>query len=153
MCIVTGKYSYLGLYDISVLGSTNKKVVTQAHSEGELPAALAGLEMQKQDTNTITCIYRRNQHVCIPGNSPNHYSCNFGANPTLDIYGTGFRGLMSLWTSGADQSRWYVVEGIHILDRGLFYHPGPNKEDHGTMRKAKVSFNLQNVKPFGLYTE
>lgn len=136
-----GKHCYLGVYDIPVSGSTDKKVVTQAHSEDELPAALAELEMQKQDTNTITCVYRRNQrHVCIPGNSPNHYSCNIGANPILDIYGTGFHGLMSLWTSGADQSRWYMVEGIHILDRGLFYHPGHNKEDPWYSEKSEGFF-------------
>ena len=58
-------------------------------------------------TRLTTCL--RSQEIL-----QNHYAWNFEMNSRLYTNGTGFRRLMSLWRSGADQSRQYVVEGIQL---------------------------------------
>jgi hypothetical protein len=145
-----GKHCYLGVYDIPVSGSTDKKVVTQAHSEDELPAALAELEMQKQDTNTITCVYRRNQrHLCIPGNSPNHYSCNLGPIQCWTSMVLGFADSCLYGRLAPIRVDGMWLKGFTLWTADCFITQGTIKRTHGTMRKARVSFNLQNVKSVG----
>ncbi|KAJ5748658.1 uncharacterized protein N7511_010354 [Penicillium nucicola] len=100
---MSGKHCYLGVYDISISGTSDIFLITQAHSEDEISGAVAELERQKQDTSTIRVYI---DEICdrpvFQELLQNYYSCNFGVDPKLKSYRTGFNGLMSLWKSNAN---------------------------------------------------
>ncbi|KAJ5274003.1 hypothetical protein N7478_009128 [Penicillium angulare] len=121
--IMAGEHCYLSVYDIPVSGISDRKVVVQLSAKMDYLLRFAELEKQRQDENTIRVyIDEINDMPVFPEILQSHYAWSFGVNPSLYSNGTESRRLMSLWRSGAYQSRWYVVEGIHIRNCGFFYH-------------------------------